>query len=349
MNNLAFQIYGSNKSLNTFIGGIAPTISTKSLLATKLGISTSVISNFSIDGNDIRCKITGNYNIPAAAFSGDINITYFNDTKGLVNIISYSTFQSCTNLISVNFPNVTFVGGGSYGSAGAFYNCTNLTEVLIPKLSSLVDGNIFNNCTKLVLVDFPLVNSAIGNGVFFNCITLNSVNVFRITSVSNNAFGNTKIVSLDLSFATIIGDSAFQSCINFIQNLNLNLCTSIGAAAFSYTKIIGCYAPVCTFIGYQAFSNCSEVLTYNLPELLTLQDGGTFGQHFVNNTKVTSIYMPKVTSIGGSPSLISNTFQNIKLGCTITVPIAQQTVNAGSPEADLQYAITSRGATVIYV
>ena len=214
MNNLAFQIYGSKKSLNTFIGGVASTISTKSLLATKLGISTSAISNFSIDGNDIRCNILVNYDIPSSAFAGNTDITYFNDSNGLVNTINNTAFLGCTALSYVEFPNVTnIISSSSGGINGTFQNCTSLTSFIAPKL----------------------------------------------TTIQNN--------------------------------------------------------------GYYLLANCSSINTISMPALTTL--GGTVGDN--------------------------NIFYLIKTGCTITVPIVFQTNNSGSPDGDLQYAITTRGATVIYI
>lgn len=44
-----------------------------------------------------------------------------------------------------------------------------------------------------------------------------------------------------------------------------------------------------------------------------------------------------------------NIFSNIKLGATITVPVALQTIDSGSPDGDLVYANGTRGATIIYI
>jgi len=72
-------------STNTEIGGIASTVSTPALLATKLAIDVSRITNFSIVGSDIKCKITGSYVIPASAFQFNATpCTYYNDDDNLV-------------------------------------------------------------------------------------------------------------------------------------------------------------------------------------------------------------------------------------------------------------------------
>ena len=62
---------------NTYIGGVSSSIGTASALATKLGISVGTISNFVVEGADIKCKITGSYSIQGGAFLN--NSFYFDD------------------------------------------------------------------------------------------------------------------------------------------------------------------------------------------------------------------------------------------------------------------------------
>jgi len=116
---------------NTEIGGVAATISTPALLAAKLGISVGNISNFSIVGSDIKCKITGSYAIPANAFQTTPN-TFYNDIDGLVTSLGAESFKNNT-LKWVYFKNCTSVGSGCFsdgsGNVRDFVyipNCTNL-------------------------------------------------------------------------------------------------------------------------------------------------------------------------------------------------------------------------------
>ena len=50
-----------------------------------------------------------------------------------------SAFTNCTNLTSVSFPNLTSVGDSTFYSA--FTNCTNLTSVSFPKLTSVFSSS----------------------------------------------------------------------------------------------------------------------------------------------------------------------------------------------------------------
>jgi len=102
-------------STNTEIGGVAATISTPALLATKLGIDVSRITNFTIVGSDIKCKITGgSYGIHNTAFEDDTNITYYDDPDGLVTSIGYRTFRGVniigsSKLVRLTFKNATLL------------------------------------------------------------------------------------------------------------------------------------------------------------------------------------------------------------------------------------------------
>lgn len=72
-------------------------------------------------------------------------------------------------------------------------------------------------------------------------------------------------------------------------------------------------------------------------------------QVFRNAFAVEFLDFPVLISLGIDAGAVTvSVFDNIKFGCTIKVPIALQTANAGAPDGDLQYAISNRGATVIY-
>jgi len=90
--------YESGKvRVNTYIGGIGTVVSTKTLLATKLGIASSRISNFSIIGNNIQCRISGGYTLSNSSFLEDTNVTYYLDKGGLINDVEMHQFKGALN------------------------------------------------------------------------------------------------------------------------------------------------------------------------------------------------------------------------------------------------------------
>lgn len=117
-------------STNTEIGGVASTISTPALLATKLGIDVSRITNFSIVGSDIKCKITGNYTLALGlAPYMPIEWTYFKDLDNLVTSDG-SYIRNYPNLHTYEVFGVTTLINGSFNYFGR--ECPLLANAIFP-------------------------------------------------------------------------------------------------------------------------------------------------------------------------------------------------------------------------
>jgi len=157
-------------STNTEIGGVASTITTASALATKLGISVANISNFSIVGSDIKCKITGSYAIPSGAFANAGNgCTYYIDSDYLINTLNLTSFYDSSSFANntVDFQNVTTVGGDAFGRCLAnkylLKNVTSIGNSCFAMLhgTAVCDYYYIPNCT--------LLGTSVGNNnVFIN-------------------------------------------------------------------------------------------------------------------------------------------------------------------------------------
>lgn len=171
---------------NTEIGGVASTISTPALLATKLAIDVSRISNFTIVGSDIKCKITGgSYSIPVNCFRNPVlGITYYDDRDGLVNVLNSECFGGSygeTALNWVNFPNVTSV-------IQSFNFTPNLKIIELPKATSIT-GTAFGDCEKKTIyapLCTTLGSSNLNNDVFLS-ITGSPIIYVHPSLATNNA------------------------------------------------------------------------------------------------------------------------------------------------------------------
>lgn len=125
---------------NTEIGGVASTISTPALLATKLGIDVSRITNFTVVGSDIKCRITGNYTLLAFNFNSSTVITYYDDFDGLVTSIRADTFAGQTlPMTRLLMPGVTSVLNGNW----FFYESIAIKTIYLPICTSF--GNTIGN------------------------------------------------------------------------------------------------------------------------------------------------------------------------------------------------------------
>jgi len=170
-------------STNTEIGGVAATISTPALLATKLGISVGSISNFTIVGSDIKCKITGTYAMNA--WSNNTSITYFRDINNLVT--NTPLFDNCTALSGLLEFKTPTTNGVSY-----LVTNSNVDIVSYPNVTSFYTQSFFENTTKKRDYYIPrctaLGTTSGDNSVFFG---INSGSVIYVDpSLATNNGGN---------------------------------------------------------------------------------------------------------------------------------------------------------------
>ena len=148
-----------NPTANTFIGGVSSTISTPALLATKLGISGSRISNFKVVGSDIQCRISGSYAIPGYSFyfisSPYAPASYYKDIDGLVTSVGYWAFYY----------------GGSNGA---------LTSDIEFKNAITLAASVFSTGGKRILLKNA---NTIGNACFYGSSTLEVIYIPNVTTI----------------------------------------------------------------------------------------------------------------------------------------------------------------------
>lgn len=84
--------------------------------------------------------------------------------------------------------------------------------------------------------------------------------------VASNAFyGNRKIQTVNLPYATSVGDYAFYYC-RSLTNVNLPMCSYIGSSAFAdCSSLSQVNLPMCSKIAGYAFQNCTNLNEVNLP------------------------------------------------------------------------------------
>lgn len=69
----------------------------------------------------------------------------------------------------------------------AFYNCHQLTEIILPPSLTDINSNCFKNCSSLKYVEIGPLIHWLPDSIFENCISLTTVKFF---STSFNDFGN---------------------------------------------------------------------------------------------------------------------------------------------------------------
>ena len=129
---------------------------------------------------------------------------------------------------------------------------------------------------------------------FINNKTIQTVNLPYATSVGNNAFQScTSLSQVSLPVCSHIGDSAFYGCLSLTQ-MSLPMCSYIDNNAFcNCISLSEVSLPICNYIGVYAFRSCNSlsIITIGYSGVCSLNNSNAF-----SNTQITSstgsIYVP---------------------------------------------------------
>ena len=269
-----------------------------------LVLSLAVPEGLQYSSSDSEVTITG-----YTGSTAEIAIPETIDSKP-VKAIGNFAFAGCSGLTSITIPDsVTSIG------IEAFNNCTSLINVTFEESSQLasIRSMAFNNCSSLTSITIPSSVTSIGDNAFYRCTSLTSImvdeNNTAYSSVDGVLFNKDKTIliicpigktstSYSIPYGVeIIGDAAFEGCINLTSITIPNSVTSIGEIAFSRCgSLTSITIPdSVTSIGARAFYSCGSLTSITIPDGVT-----SIGESAFNDcTNLTSITIPdSVTSIG---------------------------------------------------
>lgn len=144
------------------------------------------------------------------------------DLYGLGKVGAYA-FYNYTNLEEIVLPEGC-VSIGAY----AFYGCSSLRRVVLPSTLKTIGEHAFDGCTSLVDIDLKDVNLISDYG-FYGCSALQKIRLLSNT-IGTFAFANcTGLQEVEIEFAITIYSSAFDGCtnINKVSCPNLETWTTI--------------------------------------------------------------------------------------------------------------------------
>ena len=207
--------------------------------------------------------------------------------------LSYGAFYNCSNITEINLNSkITSIGNK------AFYNCASLKAMVIPQTTTSIGTYAFYNCDSLTNIVIPNSITTMGNGAFNDCGTLSNVTLSEnITVINNYTFsGCTKLQNLSIPVSvTSIGEKAFYYCSSFSEISIPDKVTSIGTSAFE-----GCSGVTKLYIGESvksisqyAFEGLSKITTVKVPDSVTSIGGGAF-------SGCSSLYSITVPYVSGS-------------------------------------------------
>ena len=132
-----------------------------------------------------------------------------------VEIVSGGIYVSTDLVVPSSFSvgeggNFTVTGIG----AGAFYNNSSLTSVVLPATLTDIGGKAFQNCTSLGSVTIPKGVRSIGASAFNGCTSLSSVLIpDSVQSIGNSAFYQSGLQSIIIpDSVTEFGAQVFRKC-----------------------------------------------------------------------------------------------------------------------------------------
>jgi hypothetical protein len=148
-------------------------------------------------------------------------------TMNNITSLDGRAFSGCYYLNSVNFPQATSIGSGTFSGCGlqsinfplvisigsnAFSGCRDLQDVNFPQVT-VIDTYVFNNCNRLQSASFPLIET-IGSYAFFGCSNLVTFNIPNVTNIEQRALSYTGDATLSItmgSTAPTLGREIFFS------------------------------------------------------------------------------------------------------------------------------------------
>ena len=191
--------------------------------------------------------------------------------NGVYNVYSYSS--ASVDVHPSASLSETYISNGSYNITGEFNGGVITVDVPAPQFVTET-LNVSANGTynpgqgidgySQVNVNVPI------DGLDQKDVTEGNIEIINLDNsasfVVSNAFkDNQNIQTVNLPYATSVGNFAFQGCSSLSQ-VNLPVCSHIGNNAF-----YRCYSlsqvnlPVCSYINNNAFYGCSSLSQVNLP------------------------------------------------------------------------------------
>lgn len=245
-------------------------------------------------------------------------VIVFNDD--LTSIGEYA-FYNCTTLESITMPKtITTIGESS------FSGCLNLANISIPDNVVSIDANAFYDCDSLDAMDIPDSVSSIGDSAFANCDKLKSVSIGGgVMLLGIDAFNCPRLTELFIKQATPPsgGNSILSS-----NNFNCKIYVPIEGCR-SYKVSEEWRACISNIVAYDFKTNVAVKIQFNNEIWYTSTNGVVvkpysvvFGANLLSNTYKDGtgvmIFDGDVTCIGGWAFSDCSTLSTISIPQSVT-------------------------------
>ena len=228
----------------------------------------------------------------------EINIV-FDDSNMTAEVRSYSGANDIEDLI---IPETVTFNGKTYSvtsiGSKAFYDCTGLKSIIIPKTIKRIGDYAFGGCKNLEKVEISDLTAWCkidfqgyeANPTFYsNSLFLNGEEIIdlkipdSINNIRSYSFTGLKhLKSVEIPNTIIsIGTDAFDRC-EELTNIDFpNSLKKISSYAFGQCKSLTCvtFPEFCSYLGAGAFSGCEGLkeINFNTEDFLDLSSGVFYG------------------------------------------------------------------------
>ena len=229
-------------------------------------------------------KYKGSIMIPAT-------VAYNGVTYG-VKSIGDGAFSNCSNLTEVIIPNsVTEIG------QSAFSDCSGLAEVTIPNSVTEIGKSAFSGCTSLTAVTIPNSVTKLSSFVFLNCSNLTEVTIPNsVTSIGEHAFNGcsglkevtipNSVEKIDIwSFAncTALTEITIPSSITSLENYTFSGCNALTKVRINSNTIVS--------KSYHSLASIKSILGSQVKVFILGSEITSLGDYvFANFSELTDVY-----------------------------------------------------------
>lgn len=310
-NNLC-RLYGGGMEI--FMKKVASFLLITAMILTILTISVFADDNGGTEGSTDGFEYTsdGSY-CTITDYNGSDKVITIPETLGGLPVTSIgdNAFYYCSSLTSITIPKgVTSIGNS------VFKNCSSLAEIIVAEDNEIftsVNGVLFNK-DKTALICYPEGKTdtaytipssvtSIADSAFYDCSSLNSIAVpSGVNSIGEYAFsGCSSLESLTIpSGITSIGRFTFSSCLKLTSMI-------IPSGVES--------------IGQHAFYGCSALASVTLPNTVKTIGASAFSSCY----SLADINIPN-----GMTTIEHNAFSNCYKLTSITIPNSVTTIDAAA-------------------
>ena len=195
----------------------------------------------------------------------------------------------------------------------AFYNCSSITNIMMPNSVTSIGDRAFYGCSGLVNITISDGVTSIGDSLFWNCSSLASVIIPNsITKISSGAFYGCRVLEEVRYMGNLKDWCVISGLANLMQNGTSTKTLYINEKEMTGELVI---PNGITTIPSGAFYNCGSLTSITIPNSVTNIESNAF----CNCSSITNIIIPNsVTSIGDRAFYGCSLIEEIKYTGNIT-------------------------------